>query len=255
MPDSNAVCDKAISDVSALDVGFEDLAEYNRVIGFTHKRTVADVITLSGVKSVLEIGFFTGAVSLALARLGYTVTASDIPFVANELKLRDLLEAEGITVVPWDLSDQQAPFSDGSFDLIVFTEVIEHLPFNCIPLLRELGRILKKQGLVYCATPNLACFNNRIRLARGQDIGMSVEMLNLGLEPDSGASVGFHWREHTKDSLIDLFDASGFECVEHRFVTTNPIDGSFPKSTVKAILFGAAPSLMGGQVGVFRTRA
>lgn len=254
MPDTDAVCEKAIADVSALDVGFEDLAEYNRIIGFTHKRTVADVAATSGVKAVLEIGFFTGAVSLALARLGYQVTASDIPFVANEPTLRGYLEGEGITVVPWDLSDQHAPFDDSSFDMIVFTEVIEHLPFNCIPLLRELSRILKPQGVVYCATPNLASLNHRVRLARGRDIGMSAEMLTVGLEPDSGASLGFHWREHTKDSLIGLFEASGFDCVEHRFVTMNPVKGAFPKSLIKAALFSAVPSFLGGQVGMFRPR-
>ena len=254
MNDTDTVCDKAIADASALKVSFEDLAKYNRVIGFTHKRTVADVVSASGVKSILEIGFFTGAVSIALARLGYDVTASDIPFVANEPELRALLEADGISVVPWDLSDQMAPFDDCSFDLIVFTEVIEHLPFNCIPLLRQLSRILTPQGVVYCATPNLASLNNRIRLARGKDIGMSIEMLILGLEPSSGASVGFHWREHTKDSLIELFEASGFDCIEHRFVTMNPIKSAFPKSLVKAGLFKTVPSLLGGQVGLFRSR-
>jgi len=250
-----AVCDKAIYDVSALEVGFEDLARYNRIIGHTHMRTVADVAATSGVETILEIGFFTGAVSLALVRLGYAVTASDLPFVANEPRLRGFLENEGIAIVPWDLSDQRAPFDDRSFDLIVFTEVLEHLSFNCIPLLRELARILKPGGTIYCATPNLAALGNRLRLARGQDIGNSAGMLTVGLEPGSGASVGLHWREHTKQSLIELFEASGFDCIDHRFVTTNPVRGAFPKSVVKAALFAAIPSLLGGQVAVFRPKS
>ena len=48
----------------------------------------------------------------------------------------------------------QAPFSDGSFDLVLCTEVLEHVP-DAAAALRELSRIVKVAGLVVCSVPFL----------------------------------------------------------------------------------------------------
>ena len=252
MVDIDSISKQAIADVSQVEAAFEDLSLYNQTLGFTHMRTVGDVARYTDTNDILEIGFFTGAVSLALARLRYDVTASDIPFVANDNALRAFLEKESITVVPWDLSDQTAPFAAKSFDLIVFTEVIEHLPFNCIPLLREFHRILRPGGRVYCATPNLGYVKTRLKLALGRDIGNPVSHLIAGLTPGTGVSVGLHWREHTKQSLIDLFEAAGFTCESHRYISMDPVESVFPKNVLKSALFKMSPAMLPGQVGVFR---
>jgi SAM-dependent methyltransferase len=59
-------------------------------------------------------------------------------------------------------------FPDGQFDLVLATEVMEHLP-TCIPLLAEIARILKPRGHFLFSTPNIHCLQSRLRfLLTGQ---------------------------------------------------------------------------------------
>lgn len=53
-----------------------------------------------------------------------------------------------------DMNKDILPFSDYTFDVIILSEVLEHLynPFNAI---KEAVRVLKKNGLIYISTPFL----------------------------------------------------------------------------------------------------
>jgi SAM-dependent methyltransferase len=51
-----------------------------------------------------------------------------------------------------DLEKGSLPYEDGSFDLIIASHVIEHLP-NPHDMVREMGRVLKKGGIFIIATP------------------------------------------------------------------------------------------------------
>jgi 2-polyprenyl-6-hydroxyphenyl methylase/3-demethylubiquinone-9 3-methyltransferase len=254
MPDRiDQIVDRVIAESSAVSAKFEDVSNYNGVLGYTLKRTVRDVAGILDAGRVLEVGFFTGVVSASLSDLGYEVIGTDIPFVANDGAMKAFLDKHRVASVPWDLKDE-APgtLRDDYFDLIVFTEVIEHLPFNAIPLLSRLRSLLRPGGTLYCATPNQAYFKNRLKLLRGQDIGFPVSHLIAGLTPETGASVGLHWHEYTRQTLADLFVASGFEMVAHRFVKMNSESKNFAVSLVKSMLFKIAPSMMEGQVACFR---
>jgi SAM-dependent methyltransferase len=52
-----------------------------------------------------------------------------------------------------DIDNDDLPYPDQTFDAVVFTHVIEHLahPFR---VAGEIGRVLKKGGMVYVETPN-----------------------------------------------------------------------------------------------------
>ncbi len=50
---------------------------------------------------------------------------------------------------------RKLPFKDNSIDVVIFTEVIEHIePPGDFEALKELNRILKKQGTLILSTPN-----------------------------------------------------------------------------------------------------
>lgn len=65
-----------------------------------------------------------------------------------------------------DLNSENIPWEDQTFDVIVCSEVIEHI-FNTDHLVVELHRILKKDGILIISTPNLASLVNRIFLLLG----------------------------------------------------------------------------------------
>lgn len=246
-----SVVRSSVRDSNRAGIRFENAEEYNRVLEPTFERTVTDTAALGSNFRILEVGSFTGVVSLALQRLGHAVTASDIPFVVQDPGFLRLFSESGVNIIGANLNDLPFPAASGSYDLIIFNEVLEHLNFNPIPLLREFHRILAPAGRVYCATPNLLSAKNRWRMIRGLGYLNPVEHLNWNLTADSGMSVGLHWREWTRAELIELFNATGFVLESHRFGLTS-VSGSrgLRKLAVKT-LYALFPGLMPNQVGVF----
>ncbi len=242
---------QAIADSSGLALSFENPARYNEALAHTFERTVRDIAKLGNKLRILEVGSFTGVVSLALNRLGHHVTVSDMPFVIEDPALVALYHDEEIKTCPADLSTASLSLVDQSFDLIVFNEVVEHLNFNPIPLLREFGRLLCPGGRVYCATPNLTAAKNRWLILRGQSYINPVRHLVLNLVPGTGMSVGLHWREWTKQELIELFEAAGFDLESHQFGLVTPNRSGILRKSLVNMMYSAFPSLMPNQVAVF----
>ena len=54
------------------------------------------------------------------------------------------------------------PFADGAYDLVLATEVLEHLPSHA-PVLAEVGRVLRPGGMFICTTPNIHRLSSRAR--------------------------------------------------------------------------------------------
>lgn len=241
----------AVRDSNRSGIRFENAEEYNRVLQPTFERTVTDTAALGSNLRVLEVGSFTGVVSLALQRLGHVVTASDVPFVVQDSGFIRMFADSGVKVVGANLNDLPFPAEDGSYDLIIFNEVLEHLNFNPLPLLKEFHRILAPDGRVYCATPNLLSAKNRWRIVCGLGYLNPVEHLIWNLTPGSGMSVGLHWREWTRAELIDLFNASGFSLESHRFGLTTCTGSRGLRGIAVKTLYALFPGLMPNQVGVF----
>ncbi len=60
------------------------------------------------------------------------------------------------------IPDSRLPFEDSSFDVVVITEVLEHLPYTDITL-SEINRILKPGGKIVGSVPNATRLRNRLR--------------------------------------------------------------------------------------------
>ncbi len=232
-------------------LGFEDGNWYDSQMAYAYSRSVADIDCLGHGLDIVEFGCFTGIVSASLKRLGHHVVASDVEFVTTDIQNAAFFSSEDLEVVPHDLSVLPLPFPSEAFDMIVFTEILEHLNFNPLPLLREFYRILRPGGLVYCATPNLASLVNRLSMLRGVSYINPVEHLHWNLEPNTGMSVGLHWREWTKSELIELFSGCGFKLNRHCYCKLSNKKSGFPRRQLVAMTYSIFPSLLPGQVTVF----
>jgi 2-polyprenyl-3-methyl-5-hydroxy-6-metoxy-1,4-benzoquinol methylase len=211
--------------VDLLGIGDAE-GEYRYLTGLrpTYVRTVHDIVDqLNGhdprsVK-VLEIGCFLGLVSIALARVGFQVTATDIPEFLRCARLRERLDRAGVCHQACNLRDYRLPFEDETFDVVVMCEVLEHLNFNPLPIICESNRVIKPHGVAYVALPNLAHEANRRRLLGGESIHNPIKDFFAQLDPKKNMIVGLHWREYTTAEVKEMLEEMGFAVMEQRYVS------------------------------------
>ncbi|HEY5587880.1 MAG TPA: class I SAM-dependent methyltransferase [Candidatus Paceibacterota bacterium] len=97
------------------------------------------------------------------------------------------------------------PFNDGYFEVIVSFDVIEHVEDD-ENFVREIRRVLKKNGKLLIATPNRNRFSNLLYKFIGKPIKYP-----LTLSDDGILGKLIHIREYTNKELHNLFFRCGFD--------------------------------------------
>ena len=208
--------------VDLRNIGHADNEDwYLSVFRHHYARTVHDIVCQFGKQAssikVLEIGAFLGLVSIALSRIGFDVTAVDIPeYIANR-NLQRKFNKHGIHYVECNLRDYELPFDDEEFDVVIMCEVLEHLNFNPLPVIKEINRVLRPNGLMYLTLPNIASLGNRMKLLQGKSIHNPIKDFFLQLDPNENIIVGLHWREYTTEEIKEMLEQMDFEVVKQRY--------------------------------------
>lgn len=155
---------------------------------------------------VLDVGAHWLHQAVMWRMAGYAVTALDLPLTLELPSVRSLAEAEGIRLLPnADLEHcpALAGVPDDAFDVVLFTEILEHLTFNPVRFWREIHRVLAPGGRIVITTPNYYAWNGRVwhwgRFLTGFGGGLSVDEI-LGTH-----TYGHHWREFARKELIRYF--------------------------------------------------
>jgi len=117
-------------------------------------------------KIILDIGCNEGDLVdfLNINNVSFSYIGIDINFIS-------LLSAKNknLTVVQCDLNNKALPFKDNSVDIVVCTEVLEHL-INPKKIITEIHRIIKKDGIVIISLPNEYWWLNRLEVLFGYPI-------------------------------------------------------------------------------------
>ncbi|MBN8482039.1 MAG: methyltransferase domain-containing protein [Xanthomonadales bacterium] len=157
---------------------------------------------------VLDIGAHWLHQSLLYAIDGFEVVALDLPFTFELENVRNLAAAHAITLVPEpDLEHARAfaAIPDSSIDIVLFTEIIEHITFNPVAMWREVHRVMKPGARIVVTTPNYYALRGRawnwLRFLRGFGGGLpSRDILTM----HTGAH---HWKEFALGELLAYFRA------------------------------------------------
>jgi len=233
------------SPIDMLGIG-DMLGEYKYLKNLreSYIRTVSDVDRYMGngreSKHCLEIGAFLGAVSISLRKLGYRVSALDIPEFHKSANLRELYRRNDVDFGGLNLRSSKLPFESNTFDAVVICEVIEHLNFNPLPTLLEINRVLKLGGYLYIGMPNQASLKNRIRLLKGHSVHNPIQDFFQQLDRSDNMIVGLHWREYTMPEAIDLIGRMGFKTLESYYFMGSEYNSKFPKSIIKKLIYSHA---------------
>jgi len=134
-------------------------------------------------------------------------------------KLDPLVKGESICYVCADIDGNYLPAVDGSFDLVLIDNVIEHM-YDPRKVLDECIRVLKKGGILAVTTPNQSRLINRIRLVLGKSIYFPLDYW-VGVRQEHIYKRGKmvfagHIREYTMDELRSMLELVGFELVSVR---------------------------------------
>lgn len=101
-----------------------------------------------GQLKILDAGCAYGTFATYLASQGHKVSTID---AMPELHSEKLFKKQGIKFAKVNLETDDIQF--GGFDRIYFTEVIEHLNYNPVPVVQKLYDALKPGGQLICTTP------------------------------------------------------------------------------------------------------
>lgn len=172
---------------------------------------------------LLEVGCGSGAALQSMQQKGWRVTGLDFDegAVSNA-------RSKGLDVRQGQLSAQG--FADESFDAVVMSHVIEHVP-SPVELLVECRRILKKGGVLVALTPN-ACSSVHKHYGRNW----------RGLETPR------HLQIFTRNSLANIAGRVGYAHVE-TFTTMN---GFVYQDLASSELAAGERHVMGGHVSLVR---
>jgi ubiquinone/menaquinone biosynthesis C-methylase UbiE len=120
-------------------------------------------------------------------------------------------QARGLSVIRAGVDGSRLPLASASADVVIMSEVIEHL-VHTDAALDEAFRILKTGGSLLLSTPNLAAWYNRGLLAVGvQPVFSEVSLRGVFGRP--GSQVAGHLHMFTRRALTGLLAATGFDLV------------------------------------------
>jgi SAM-dependent methyltransferase len=155
-----------------------------------------------GMATQLALAMCRGneAGSLRMAGFDWSMTA------LRQAAKRDLPVARASAEAPG------LPLAAASVDIVVMSELIEHL-VDTDAALTEAWRVLAPGGTLLLSTPNLAAWYNRVLLAVGVQ-PLFTEVSLRGIYGRPGSEVVGHLRIFTRRALAGLLDANGFVDVD-----------------------------------------
>ena len=157
-------------------------------------------LALRPAAEALDVGCYPPHLLSALGQLGFRVRG-----------VSSRHEKVGLeNVVSLNIEADVLPFADATFDIVLFTEVLEHLTLDPRRYLAEFRRVLRPDGRLLITTPNAVHLKNRAKLLLGRSVYFSLEQL-YETNPDDDSIYFRHNREFTLGELRAVVGAAGFE--------------------------------------------
>ena len=154
---------------------------------------------------ILEMGSHYLHSSLILTKLGYKVNAMDVEvFWQIPLVTQRSIDNNIKRIVENNLETLRS--QDGvaeKYDLILFTEILEHITFNPINFWKKIYACSKSNAKIYISTPNSFALPTLLRAMKNMFIFKSM---GLGVDQIfSNVTYGHHWKEYSSREIRKYF--------------------------------------------------
>ena len=175
-------------------------------------RTLALVPPPQATGRVLELGCYMQITPLLQRVCGYPEVRGAYfgPTGKIDRKTCDFPDGQFECYVDhFDVEREPFPYPDEYFDLVVATEIIEHMTYDPMWMLLEARRVLAEGGYILLSTPNVGSVTSVAKTLDGRDnpqIFFLYDRPGRETEPEIG-----HMREYTLYELGEAARAAGFE--------------------------------------------
>jgi 2-polyprenyl-3-methyl-5-hydroxy-6-metoxy-1,4-benzoquinol methylase len=149
-------------------------AEATAFDGVRRYDQIGRVVRLLGARKILDVGCGDGRLARAIRASGL-----DVVIHGCDVSTAALTRSEGLDrQYAVDLNCEPVPELDESFDLVIASEVIEHL---IMPdrVLEEFTRVLRHGGHVLVTVPNVAFWRFRVQALSGQVPSVTADTRHL----------------------------------------------------------------------------
>lgn len=171
-----------------------------------------------GEQSLLDVGGTGNLLPIYIEALGFSrvVMANKWRSVSLDSEhLARFVDAEKFRCDYFDAESEVFPYDDGSFDVAVCSEVLEHLTHDPAHMLSEISRVLRPGGRLILTTPNITSVFALYRLMAG--FHPQVWSVYTGKDGDR------HNREYTPAEIGKLLQWAGFGAIQIRTFSLGPI--------------------------------
>ena len=122
------------------------------------------------------------------------------------------LNRTNVDLKTFDIVCERWPYSDSAFDIVVFSETLEHIPPTQVPfVLEQISRILKNNGILICTSPNMAYWRVRWKVLRGKS------PFDAAIPLDWAGGTYAHIRLYTITELISLCDLYNLNKLDYQY--------------------------------------
>lgn len=168
---------------------------------------------LKNINKILDIGGAYGTLLLYSMKIhsqnsGYLIDNS--PFMNNEFAQKFGINKKKLDIETDDYLKEK-------FDLIIFTEIIEHLNFHPIPTLMKIKKMMHKDSVLIISTPDADSGWGRVTKDAYDNFGLphyqSLNDIPKYENQDYEWKDGHIW-QYTKSELDDILKKTGFEIIK-----------------------------------------
>jgi ubiquinone/menaquinone biosynthesis C-methylase UbiE len=162
-------------------------------------------------KRILDVGCFNGEMISVFTNDNdcYGIDISEKPL--------EIAKKRGIKTFKINFESEKFPFKDNFFEIIICSEMLEHL-INQDHCLQEIRRVLKKEGLFILTIPNI---NTPLSWFMQIFLDYTPQMSARYKSP--------HFRDFTKKIGESMLKINGFKIIKSYGLNINPFRGRISK--------------------------